>query len=266
LCSSRAGSLLLDSVRHVALDEADALLSPSTGLGGEVERLLDELANRRRAPPTQHVLTAATMSEEVLTALDKRFPHASRLSHRGVLAPTLRQRYYFVRGDKEQELLRLLETACADAWLAEGGTMIFCGGARRAERIHTLILETMPWLRPALLHGERLPEERDATLDAFGEAATQILVCTDTAARGLDLPHVRHVVMYDFPRDATTFIHRAGRTARRGQRGLLSCLVTPVNEPLYRAIRMGEQRQGTVLQASAGRRGVELDETPASAA
>ena len=47
---------------------------------------------------------------------------------------------------------------------------------------------------------------------------------------------------------------------------LLSCLVTPVNEPLYRAIRMGEQRQGTVLQASAGRRGVELDETPASAA
>ena len=85
--------------------------------------------------------------------------------------------------------------------------------------------------------------------------ATQLLVCTDLAARGLDFPHVRHVVMYDMPKDVTAFIHRAGRTARRGEWGLLSCLVTPHEWDLHREILEGEGRQGelTPLQLSGGR-------------
>ena len=84
---------------------------------------------------------------------------------------------------------------------------------------------------------------------------TQLLVCTDLAARGLDFPHVRHVVMYDMPKDMTSFIHRAGRTARRGEWGLLSCLYTPHERALHREIIVGEGRQGelTPLQLSGGR-------------
>ena len=84
---------------------------------------------------------------------------------------------------------------------------------------------------------------------------TQLLVCTDLAARGLDFPHVRHVVMYDMPKDVTSFIHRAGRTARRGEWGLLSCLYTPHEWELHREIIEGEGRQGelTPLQLSGGR-------------
>ena len=85
--------------------------------------------------------------------------------------------------------------------------------------------------------------------------ALQLLVCTDLAARGLDFPHVRHVVMYDMPKDVTAFIHRAGRTARRGEWGRLSCLYTPHEGDLHREIIEGEGRQGelTHLQLSGGR-------------
>ena len=87
--------------------------------------------------------------------------------------------------------------------------------------------------------------------------ATQLLVCTDLAARGLDFPHVRHVVMYDMPKDVTAFIHRAGRTARCGERGLLSCLYTPHDWDLHREVIEGEGAQGelTPLQRSGGRSG-----------
>ena len=71
-------------------------------------------------------------------------------------------------------------------------------------------------------------------------------------ARGIDLPKVNHVIMYDLPRDANGFIHRAGRTARRGQPGLVSVLVKPFEMKLYHALRRGEAT-GTALQSTAGR-------------
>ena len=103
------------------------------------------------------------------------------------------------------------------------------------------------------------PDARDEALAAFRDAlhhrATRVLLCTDVAARGLDFPDVRHVIMYDFPKDAPTFIHRAGRTARRGAGGLLTCFVAHADMPLYRQIRQGEAQPGTALQQSAGRHG-----------
>ena len=78
-------------------------------------------------------------------------------------------------------------------------------------------------------------------------------MCTDLAARGIDLPSVRHVVMYDLPRDATGFIHRAGRTARVGAAGRVSCLVQEHEIDLYRQLYEGEALPGTALGLSSGR-------------
>ena len=102
-----------------------------------------------------------------------------------------------------------------------------------------------------------LDAQRTYTLLTPAPRATQLLVCTDLAARGLDFPHVRHVVMYDMPKDVTAFIHRAGRTARRGERGLLSCLYTPHDWDLHREVIEGEGAKGelTPLQRSGGRSG-----------
>ena len=111
----------------------------------------------------------------------------------------------------------------------------------------------------ARVHGActALDAQRTHTMLTPAPRTTQLLVCTDLAARGLDFPHVRHVVMYDMPKDVTAFIHRAGRTARRGERGLLSCLYTPHDWDLHREVIEGEGSQGelTPLQLSGGRSG-----------
>ena len=262
-------------------------------------------ATRHEKGRLQTILTSATVSQEDEAELRALVPRARRLSHVGVLAPTLERRFVAVRSNlthrKDDELLRLLRrTAAAPPRDGDGGaaaaTMLFCTGARRARHVVELLRHEVPWLRVAALHGECVREERDAALAAFhdGDAqacargsvcvacacacgmcmacaqpsmhnapamltmalrTTQLLVCTDLAARGLDFPHVRHVVMYDMPKDVTSFIHRAGRTARRGERGLLSCLYTPHEWDLHREIIEGEGRQGelTPLQLSGGR-------------
>ena len=264
-------------------------------------------ATRREKGRLQTILTSATVSQEDEAELRALVPRARRLSHVGVLAPTLERRFVPVRSNlthrKDDALLRLLRRA-ATAPPREGGgdgaaaTMLFCTGARRARHVVELLRHELPWLRVAALHGECERAERDAALAAFhdGEAqaraargvriacawrarvhgactaldaqrthtmltpaprTTQLLVCTDLAARGLDFPHVRHVVMYDMPKDVTAFIHRAGRTARRGERGLLSCLYTPHDWDLHREVIEGEGSQGelTPLQLSGGRSG-----------
>ena len=91
----------------------------------------------------------------------------------------------------------------------------------------------------------RRNEDYEVTLEAFGRGELDILVGTQMIAKGLDFPRVRHVIMYDFPKDAPTFIHRAGRTARRGAGGLLTCFVAHADMPLYRQIRQGEAQPGS---------------------
>jgi len=133
--------------------------------------------------------------------------------------------------------------------------MVFCRGARTAQALHAVLSAALPSQHFGLLHGEVPPDARDDALRAFQEEAVGVLLCTDVAARGLDFPRVRHVIMYDFPKDAPTFIHRAGRTARRGAGGLLTCFVAHADMPLYRQIRQGEAQPGSALQQSAGRLG-----------
>lgn len=78
---------------------------------------------------------------------------------------------------------------------------------------------------PLKLHQELSEEERASALAAFRAGESRLLVATDVAARGLDVPSVRHVVLFDMPDDIAAFVHRAGRTARAGEGGVVTCLV-----------------------------------------
>jgi len=246
-------------LRYLAIDEADAMLDAGTSnselIGREVSLLLEAIEADGRMHTVQKVLTAATLPQVVAARIRERFPSVSSLSHSGVMVPTLQQRFHYVRGDKDQELIRLLERASHDPWIEEGHTLLFCNGARRAHRIFDLLHVAFPKLRAVMLHGETPPKQRTSVLEAFRDGDVRLMICTDIAARGLDFPMVRHVINYDFPRDATHFIHRAGRTARGGQPGLLSTLVQPADVLLYRSIRMGDHDPRTLLGQSAGRTG-----------
>lgn len=246
------GQLCLKNVRYVAIDEADAVLCAADGVHREGEEVLAALPKNRRR---QFVLTAATIGAPHAEKIAELFPRAQRVSHEGVLVPTLRQNFRYVRGDKDAELLRLLETSFADRWLGQGATIVFVGGPRTARHVHAVLSAAMPEMAPAMLHGETTPEERQLTLRKFYTDETLLLVTSDVAARGLDFPSVRHVIMYDLPRDVAGYVHRAGRTARRGRGGLVTCLVSPAQDKLYRALRLGEAEPGSPLQLSSGRAG-----------
>ena len=165
------GSVSLRSVRWLAIDEADAMLCAADGITRETDSVLAKLhgkSGRATRKPPQAILTAATMGAAHEEYARSWFPQLERVSHVGVLVPTLRKRFVVVRGFKEEELLRTLERASADPWLCEGATIVFCGGARRAQRVLEVVQGAMPWLNPSILHGETEPQapgcNRDATV------------------------------------------------------------------------------------------------------
>ena len=148
--------------------------------------------------------------------------------------------------------MKVLAESEGDEWLSGGSTLVFCEECAVVERIAALVTKAMPTLCPGYLHEEMEEDARDATLALFkgsgggggsggsGDAAEppasparprpQLLVCTSLAARGLDIPGLRHVVLYDVPTDVTRFVHSAGRTARRGRPGVVTCLVRNAND------------------------------------
>jgi len=213
------------------VDEADAVLCGPGGLAREVDALLRQLENRPEPP--QLFLTMAHLTEVRENELVSRFPTVQRVGHTGVLVPTLRQCFHYFREGREEKLLDVLGSAAEDRWLREGTTLVFCGRAETAERLRAALEEGLPGCRPRALHDGMEAEERAAALGAFRSGASRTLLTTDSAARGLDFPELRHVVMYDVPSDITAFVHCAGRTARRGQRGLVTCLVQTHEASLY---------------------------------
>ena len=81
------------------------------------------------------------------------------------------------------------------------------------------------------LHGDKDQWSREKTIAAFKEKRLQVLVCTDVASRGLDVKDVSHVINYSIPRELELYVHRIGRTARSGKKGIAMSLVTPSHRP-----------------------------------
>lgn len=225
-------NLFFGDVDSLVLDEADTMLD--RGFGPEVERVL--AAVRGKPAPARCVLVSATLTRAVRRLLAERFPSAQPLEtgslHRGVA----RAEHRFVevppRGDKLDALLDLLRARRRDR-----RTMVFANTvpACRAVAHH---LEAAGLARTLSYHGDMPIAERKASLTAFsrdgrgdvsGESAVSeltqpaaaVLVCTDLAARGLDIPGtVDHVVNFDFPLNPVDYLHRSGRTARAGAAGM----------------------------------------------
>jgi len=186
------GSIVAKQLRMVAIDEADALCD---GSESDAAAVLNALERPEHGAAPQFIMTMATLGAEQdakLRAGLPSFAKAKRVSHAGVLPPTLRQRFHLVpHGDKPPHLLRLLRDAADDAWLAGGGTMVFCTEAELATDVHALLEEELPSLHPVLLTEGTPAKQRHATIDAVRDGATQLLVCTDSCSRGLDFPTMR---------------------------------------------------------------------------
>jgi len=209
------GHVDFSQLEVLVLDEADRMLD--MGFAPDVRRILRALPDKR-----QTMLFSATVSSEVdalaRAALDR---HASvEIGRRATPAEGVE--HVIVAVDKLQKrgvLAKILQAKPA------GQTLIFTRTKYGADKLVTFLRrEAIP---AHAIHGDKAQSHRTRTLDAFRSGAADILVATDIAARGIDVDGIRMVVNFDVPQDPEVYVHRVGRTARAGARGLALTLLSP---------------------------------------
>src|SRR5256714_1162238 len=208
-------TLKLASVRTVVLDEADEMLN--MGFIEDIEILLGALPEKH-----QTALFSATIPARVQALARKYLRNPERISLEAgrAVAPRVRQVYYEVpHHGKPEALARILDLEKPDS------AIVFVRPRRDAD----VVAEHLNGLGhiAQAIHGDITQAERERVLDRFRSGHTEVLVGTDVAGRGLDIPDVSHVVNYDLPPDADTYVHRIGRTGRAGQKGEAVSLVAP---------------------------------------
>ncbi|MGA7615301.1 MAG: DEAD/DEAH box helicase, partial [Thermoanaerobaculia bacterium] len=218
------GSLKLDSIRLLVLDEADEMLK--MGFIDDVERILSA------TPPSRQVaLFSATMPAAVVRIAQRHMPESERveIEHKSVTAPDIEQRFLNVsEGQKLDVLTQILEIEESEATLVFRRTKN--GAAELAEK-----LEARGFPAEAM-HGDMKQGERESVIRRLRAGTVEIVVATDVAARGLDVEQIEHVVNYDIPYDVEAYVHRIGRTGRAGRSGMATLFITPRERKMMREI------------------------------
>ncbi|MSU20372.1 MAG: DEAD/DEAH box helicase [Pedosphaera sp.] len=203
----RRGTLRLDAVRMVILDEADVMLD--MGFREDIELILQAVPAER-----QTVFFAATMPRPILELIQKyaRQPQSVRIEQKTLTVPTVEQVYYEVdRRFKIELLTRLIDIH--DLKLG----IIFCNTKRMVDDLVDHL--NAQGYSADRLHGDMSQGMRDRVMNKFRKSGLEFLVATDVAARGIDVNDVQVVFNYDLPYDVEDYVHRIGRTGRAGRSG-----------------------------------------------
>ena len=232
----RRGTLQLDTVRIVVLDEADEMLD--MGFIDDIQLILDQTPAGR-----QMALFSATIPPRI-QALARRYmkdPQTIALAHEAKEVPLTHQVYYETppRG-KRDALTNILDMQ------EPRSAIIFCRTRSEAGDLAST-LQARGYGADAI-HGDMSQAQRERVLGKFRANKVSLLVATDVAARGLDIPDVTHVINYDIPDDADAYVHRIGRTGRMGRKGEAITLVTPREMRLLRVIEKDIHRKLKPLQ------------------
>ncbi|MFP5285573.1 MAG: DEAD/DEAH box helicase [Thermoanaerobaculia bacterium] len=211
----RRGTLQLDALRIVVLDEADEMLR--MGFIEDVEWILSQAPAER-----QTALFSATLPREIRRIAERHLqnPVSIEIEHRTLTVPAIEQRYLNVsQPQKIEALARILETEPTEAVLVFARTKT--GAAEVAEK-----LEARGYAAEAM-HGDMGQAQREGVIRRLRAGQVEIVVATDVAARGLDVERISHVVNYDIPYDVEAYVHRIGRTGRAGRSGVAVLFITP---------------------------------------
>ncbi|HZI15927.1 MAG TPA: DEAD/DEAH box helicase [Myxococcus sp.] len=223
----RRRTLQLDHVRTVVLDEADEMLDMV--FADDLEAILSETPEQR-----QTALFSATLPPRIASIAERHLhePVRVRIAREKVEQgemPRVRQTAYVVPGAfKIATLGRLLDVESPTA------AIIFCRTRTEVDNL-TVSLNGQGW-RAHALHGGMTQEQRDRVIKQLKSHGTDLLVATDVAARGLDIPRLSHVVNFDVPNAPEAYVHRIGRTGRAGREGVAITLVEPREHRLLRNI------------------------------
>ena len=252
------GTIRLDRVRMLVLDEADQMLH--MGFLPDVEQVLEQTAKDRST-----MLFSATMPDQIRAVARRYMRSPVQVEVRGkqITLEEIEQVVVETTDRGKRDALR----AKLDEYNPYLG-LIFCRTKIRAD----LLLDDLHahGYNADVLHGDLSQAKREQVMKRFRNAEIQCLVATDVAARGIDVEGVSHVFNYDIPHDAESYIHRIGRTGRAGQTGVAVTFVTPKDQEYLALIERGvegaiarlntrkepaQQRRGAGGPRAAGRPG-----------
>ncbi len=221
----RRGTLKLQEVQFITLDEADEMLD--MGFVEDIESILKEIPETR-----QMALFSATIPAQIAN-LAKRYMHEPQritIKAEQTTVPQIRQTFYEIgRRDKFEVLVRILD------YEKPTSAIIFCRTKLEVDTLGQRL--TARAYSAETLHGDLNQSQRDRVMSLFRGEKVELLIATDVAARGLDIEHVSHVINYDIPLDPESYVHRIGRTGRAGRTGCAITLVTLRERRLWQMIQ-----------------------------
>ncbi len=235
----RRGTLHLASVRTVVLDEADEMLD--MGFAEDLEAILEATPKER-----QTALFSATIPPRIAAIGGKHLRNAETIKidrepiAAGMTAKVRQVAYIVPRAHKMAALGRVLDIEHPTS------VIVFCRTRTEVDEL-TETLNARGY-RAEALHGGLSQEQRDRVMKKFRANKADLLVATDVAARGLDVQHVSHVVNYDVPSAAESYVHRIGRTGRAGREGVAITLAEPREHRLLRNIEFLTKQKIDIAQ------------------
>lgn len=211
----RRGTLRLDDVQFLVLDEADEMLN--MGFIEDVEEIMSHTGENRRV-----MLFSATMPERIvrLSQTYMRNTEIVRVEAKQITADLTEQIYFEVReADKFDALTRIIDVE------PDFYGIVFARTKIGADEMTNRLLAR--GYAAEALHGDVSQAQREKILRKFKDRTTNILVATDVAARGIDVGNLTHVINYSLPQDSESYVHRIGRTGRAGKQGTAITFISP---------------------------------------
>ena len=229
------GTINLTLLKTLVLDEADRMFD--MGFIDDVKEIISHCPKKR-----QTLLFSATISEDIARLAKKYMNNPIEISAEQYVDPTkLTQVYYDVEDGLKYSLLKhLLENEKAKL------VMVFCNTRRNvdfvANNLKAAGINALP------IHGGFSQDKRNKVMEQFHTKKVHVLVCTDVAARGLDIQEVTHIYNYDIPPDSTEYLHRIGRTARAGKEGKVINIITSRDYENFRSVLMDDELEITKVE------------------
>lgn len=235
----RRKTLQLKTIQMVVLDEADEMLD--MGFADDLDAILEQVPKER-----QTALFSATMPPRIASIAKRHLkdPVEIKIAKEPLkagAAPRVHQTAYVVtRPHKVAALARILDIE------APKSALIFCRTRIEVDELTAML--TGRGHRAEAIHGGMNQAQRDRVMGSFRSGQTELLVATDVAARGLDIPSVSHVVNYDLPTSSEVYVHRIGRTGRAGREGAAITVLDPREQRLLWNIEQLTKAKIVVMQ------------------
>ncbi|VXD02140.1 ATP-dependent RNA helicase DeaD [Pseudomonas sp. 8Z] len=231
----RRDEKVLSTIQHLVLDEADEMLK--LGFMDDLEIIFEAMPESR-----QSVLFSATLPHSIRAIAEKhlREPQHVKIAAKTQTVSRIEQAHLMIHADQKiNAVTRLLEVEDFDALIAFVRT-------KQATLDLAAALEAKGY-KAAALNGDIAQNQRERVIDSLKDGRLDIVVATDVAARGIDVPRITHVFNVDMPYDPESYVHRIGRTGRAGREGRALLLVTPRERRMLQVIeRVTGQKVGEV--------------------